>query len=81
MRNDQIDPVEDEVSVSVEKKPKVPKKIKGKVGRPKASTPKSKPVMSNFTEEEKNDLTILAESRGQSLSNLVRLAALEQLKK
>jgi len=80
MRNDQIEEVEEkEVEVSIEKKTKATKKPKGRVGRPRAAVPKDKRVMSHFTEKEKLELTELAEKRGQSLSNFVRLAALREL--
>lgn len=48
-------------------------------GRPKSKEPKSQKVMTYFTEKEKKILVELAESRDLSLSNFIRISALEKI--
>jgi len=50
---------------------------KSKAGRPKAQIPKNKKVLLSFTEDEHNQLLELANSSGRSLTNLLRLEALD----
>ncbi len=70
--------IEEEVEVTLTSKPKT--HTKGKVGRPATTDPKNKSILSNFTQSEHDELKELAEEKGYSLSNLLRMAALDLLK-